>query len=362
MSMPALGPGNGDVAYRMQGLRHNPVELGLDESVPVWTLLRLWLSAAVPALVVWAVFAFLALFVRAVSEPNAFSENTPGDEVFAIGSLLSFIIFWVVLLSARVDESVAEWKALIEDRWQSADSAYAAIYGTLRRRGIPVEADAVRVRSDLLPPEVINNRLMITDRNYQIFISVFPYGSSLYLGWTMARGRRGVTLLGHFLRDLVGGMSGRGGSVDRMLRTERVRALREAVHSAVREGADVAAQGLLVPAGAVFGAEVPVRDLRARVAPAYAPHPGPHPGAGPAQHNAMPSQSGPMPVPSGPVSAPPGPVSAMPAPGPMPGYAAPDSYAPPQQSTTPPEAQAEQPKPRPHPHPSPSEGTDPPIS
>ncbi len=331
--MPALGPGNGDIAYRMQGLRHSPVELGLDESVPVWTLARLWLSAAVPALVVWAVFTFLALFVHAVSEPGVFDDSTPGDEVFAIGSLLSFVVFWMVLLSARVDESVAEWRTLIEERWQSADSAYAAIYGTLRRRGIPVEADAVRVRSDLLPPEVINNRLMITDRNYQIFISVFPYGSGLYLGWTMSRGRRGVTLLGHFLRDLAGGMSGRNGSIDRMLRAERVRALREAVHAAVREGADVAAQGVLVPAGQVFGGEVPLRDLRAHAAPGYGPQPGPQPG--------------PMPGPQ------PGPMPSVPAPAPMQGYVAPPSYAPP-----PPE----QHKPRPHPHPEPSEGADPPIS
>lgn len=324
--MPALGPGNGDVAYRMQGLRHHPVELGLDESVPVWTLARLWLSAAVPALVVWAGFAFLALFVYAVAEPSVFDQNTPGDEVFAIGSLLSFIVFWIVLLSARVDESVAEWKTLIEERWQSADSAYAAIYGTLRRRGIPVEADAVRVRSDLLPPEAVNNRLMISDRNYQVFISIFPYGSSLYLGWTMSRGRRGVTLLGHFLRDLAGGMSGRDASIDRMLRTERVRALREAVHSAVREGADVAAQGVLVPAGTVFGAEVPLRDLRAHAAQAY----------GPQQQQMMPPQQQ----------------------APAQSYVAPESYAPPQQ----PEPPADQHKPRPHPHPAPSEGADPPVS
>src|SRR4051812_35591691 len=131
MSMSALGPGNGDVAYRMQSLRHTPAEPGPDDSVPAGTLLRLWLSAAVPALIVWAAFAFLALFVFAVSEPNAFGDGTPGDEVLAVGSLLSFGIFWLVLLSARIDEPLGEWKTLIEQRWQSADSAYAAIYATL---------------------------------------------------------------------------------------------------------------------------------------------------------------------------------------------------------------------------------------
>jgi hypothetical protein len=312
MSMAAPGPGNGDLAYRMQSLRHTPVEIALDESVPVWSLIRLWLWAAVPAFIIWAAFAFLALLVFVASEPSLFSATTPGDGLLSVGSLLSFIVFWVVLLAARIDEPIAEWKTLLEDRWQDADSGYAAIYGTLRRRGIPVEAHAVRVRSDLLPPEVVNNRLQITDRNYQIHVSVFAYGSSLYLGWTMWRSRRGATLIGHFLKDLVGGMFGRAGSINQMVRTERVRALREAVHAAVREGAEVAAQGLVVPMAATFGAEVPVRDLRAQAQqPAHPPAGyGPHPGYGPP----------PMPGPGYPTAAP----------GPHSGYAPPPSAAAPE--------------------------------
>ncbi|MBB4745309.1 hypothetical protein BJY16_008768 [Actinoplanes octamycinicus] len=275
MSMPALGPGNGDVAYRMQGLRHTPAELELDEPVPARTLIRLWLRAAVPAFLVGAAFAFLALLVFLAAEPSPFRSETPGAGLFTVGSLLSIIIFGVVLLAARVDEPIAAWQTLLEDRWQSADSAYAAIYGTLRRRAIPVEATAVRVRSDLLSPEVVNNRLRITDRGYQLHVSVFPYGSSLYLGWTMGRSRRGATLIGHFLKDLAGGMAGRATPITPMLRTERVRALREAVHAAVREGAEVASQGLVVPLAPTFGAEVPIQDLRAQAAPpAYGPPPG----------------------------------------------------------------------------------------
>ncbi|WIM94564.1 adhesin [Actinoplanes oblitus] len=308
MSMPALGPGNGDVAYRMQGLRHTPVEIALDESVPAGTLLRLWLLAAVPAFVVWAVFSFLALLVFAASEPSVFDSGTPGDGLFSAGSMLAFLLFWTVLLAARVDEPIAEWKTLLEDRWQGADSAYAAIYGTLRRRGIPVAANAVRVRSDLLAPEVLNNRLEITDRAYRVNVTVFPYGSSLYLGWTTWRGGRGATLLGHFLKDLAGGMFGRCVPIGRMLRTERARALREAVHAAVREGAEAAAQGAVVPLAPAFGAEVPVCDLRTRATPpAYGP---------PSAYG--PPQSGPMPS------------------GYAPGTYPPDAFAPPATSPTPP--------------------------
>ncbi|GIE90854.1 adhesin [Actinoplanes regularis] len=342
MSMPALGPGNGDVAYRMQGLRHGTVEIGLDESIPVRTIVRLVLGAVVPALIVWTVFAFLGLVVFSFSEPSLLSGSTPGDGLVAAGSLFGFVIFWTVLLSARVDEAVAEWNTLIEEQWHGADSAYAAIYGTLRRRGFPVAVDAVRVRSDLLPPEVVDNRLVIMDGEYRIHVTVFPYGSSLYLGWTMSRGRRGVRLLGRFLTDLVAGMSGRTGSIERMLRTERVRALREAVHAAVREGAEVAAQGVLVPPASAFGAEVPVRDLRVRTAPVYGRHPeGPQMPEGPAPGAPMPSPApaapgAPMPPPAAPDLPMPPPAAATPdAPVSPPAGSAPEPPKPPPAGSAP---------------------------
>ncbi|WP_157441537.1 adhesin [Actinoplanes awajinensis] len=319
----AMGPGNGDVAYRMQGLQAGPQEIGAEESVSVSTLIRLWLWAAVPAFVLWAFFVFLALLVHAASEPTLFSADTPGDGVFSVGSLLSVIVFWVVLLAARIDEPVAGWHTLLEDRWQGADSAYAAVYGTLRRRGVPVETTAGRLRSDLLPPEAVNNRLLIHERGYQIQITIFPYGSSLYLGWTLTRSRRGVILIGHFLKDLVGGMFGRVTPALAMLRTERVRALREAVHSAVREGAEVATQGIVVPVASAFGQEVPVQDLRAQaVHQGYGPPPA---GYGPPPTGyADPNAYGPPPTgyadPSGAYGPPPG--------GPQAGYGPQPGYAP----------------------------------
>jgi uncharacterized protein YbjQ (UPF0145 family) len=253
----------GDIAYRMQTLRYRPVEIGLDEGVPLTTLVRLFVWAFVASFLVSVVFFVLFAIVYAFSDTGPFDTGLPGSGLLLAGSVLSFVTFWLVLLGARVDEPIAEWKTLIEDRFAAADSTYAAIYGTLRGRGIPVEAFAERVRSDVLGREVVNNRLVITERSYTVFVTVFPYGTSLYTGWTMWRRRRGVTILGHFLKDLVGGFAGRAGAVNQMLRTERVRAMREAVHAAVREGAEAAVQGVDVPLTAAFGQELPVYDLSA---------------------------------------------------------------------------------------------------
>jgi hypothetical protein len=261
----------GDIAYRMQTLRYRPVEIGLDEGVPLTTLVRLFVWAFVASFLVSVVFFVLFAIVYLVSDTGPFDTGVPGASLLLTGSVLSFVTFWLVLLAARIDEPIAEWKTLIEDRFAAADSTYAAIYGTLRGRGIPVDASAERVRSDVLGREVVNNRLVVTERAYTVYITVFPYGTSLYTGWTMWRRRRGATVLGHFVKDL----AGRSGAINQMLRTERVRAMREAVHAAVREGAEAAVRGVEVPLASAFGQDLPVRDLT--VPPGQSPVPPPPP-------------------------------------------------------------------------------------
>ena len=291
----AAGPGGGDTAYRTQSLKYTPIELSLDESVPFQVLFRLWLSAVVVSWIVFMIFFLLWLFTGgARSTTDAFGQsNGPDIALLSVGALVSFVAFWFVLLFSRLPEPIAEWKVLLEEKANAAEYAYAAIYGSLARRRIPVNAVPARVRSDVLTHEIVNNRLVISERGYMAYATVFAYGTSLYVGWTMWRNRFGAQLIGTFLKDLVGGMLGRTGVINQMLRTEKVRAMREAVHSAVREGVEVAIQGVEVSIVSTFGYEIPIQDL---TLPAPAPNapaaPAPQPVA---PQPPMPQQSMPQP-------------------------------------------------------------------
>ena len=270
----AAGPSGEDIAYRTQTLKFGGMELSLDESVSFNTLVRLWLYAAVSSCAVFMLFFLLAL-VQVIGSSGS-GDGTPQFSGFGtlilVGWLLAFIVFWVVLLVVRIQEPVAEWKTLIEGKAAAAESSYAAIYHSLARRRIPVGVSASRIRSDLLTAESVNNRLLITERSYVAYVSVFAFGTSLYVGWTMWRSRRGVTLVGQFVKDLIGGLLGRSGIVHQMLRTERVRAMREAVHSAVREGVDAAVEGINMPIATTFGYEIPIESMAATApVPALAP-------------------------------------------------------------------------------------------
>ena len=302
----AVGPGDGDTAYHIQSLKHQPVELALDESVPRSALLSLFLRAVAVAFVVWWIF----LIIWFAGESSSFSSGgTPDTSLLSVGSIISFLLFWFVLLFTKTHEPIGEWRALLENKSAAATSAYAAIYGSLRRRQIPLNAIPMRVRSDVLLPEAVNNRLVISERGYTAYVSVFPYGTSLYVGWLMFRSRRGIVLILTALKDVLGGILGRTDLVSQMLRTEKVRAMREAVHSAAREGVDIAIQGTEVPMMATFGFDVPIQDLDAAAASpqpgmpggqpvsAYAPSPAPAPAPFPA--------AAPMPAPApAPVAAP----------------------------------------------------------
>lgn len=275
----AAAPSGGDSAYRAQSLRFMPIELTLDESVSWQALFGLWLRAFVASLLVFAIFGFfgiIALVASLGSSSNdsygsSSSRGGSGFTIIGIGYFLSFIVFWVVLLLSRADEPVAEWRTLVEDKAAAADSSYAAIFAALRGRFIPVGIQARRVRSDVFSREVVSNRLTITERSYIAYVSVFSYGSSLYVGWMMWRSRRGLTLIGVFIKDLFGSLLGRTGAVNQMLRTEKVRAMREAVHSAVREGVDAAVRGTTVSIAATFGHELPIEDMAVAAPPVPLP-------------------------------------------------------------------------------------------
>ncbi|MEV4345210.1 adhesin [Actinoplanes sp. NPDC049596] len=270
-------PADEDIAYRTQTLRYTGMELALDESVSFRALLRLWLFAALAGGLTYSVF-FLLFLLSLVGSASSDTTTTGDLSVFSgligVGTLLSFLVFWVVLLLVKIQEPVAEWKTLIDGKAPAAESSYAAIYQSLARRRIPVGVSARRIRSDMMA-EAVNNRLIITERSYVAYISVFAFGTSLYVGWTMWRDRRGYSLIGQFFKDLIGSMLGRTGIINQMLRTERVRATREAVHSAVREGVDAAVAGIEVPIMTTFGYDIPIETMSATASVPAIPPGGP---------------------------------------------------------------------------------------
>jgi hypothetical protein len=220
-------------------LRYNQIELGFDETVGWRVLLGLWLRAAFASVLVFAAFAILTFI-------TGFASASLSIILLVLGCIIGFAVYWIVLLLSKLPEPIAEWRVLLPDRGDKADSVYSHISGTLRERQSPIGWRVRRIRIGF-GQHNISNRLVMQDGTYTAYVSVFRYGTSLYLGWMMWRRRRGSTLIKQFVVDLIEGMAGQRDLERLMMRTERPRAMREAIHAACREGVYAAAEGRDVP-------------------------------------------------------------------------------------------------------------------
>ncbi|MEV6838266.1 hypothetical protein AB0N17_27770 [Streptomyces sp. NPDC051133] len=247
--LPGWRGGDGNAAYLDKTLRHQHIEMALNESVDGKIIFRLWLRAAVISFLVYLVPGYIGCVLllsglgewATSSSPSLGNDAEPPNSIgsatalLMFASLAAFAAFWVVLLVSRVAEPVGEWRVLLADRYERAETVYATIAGTLGTRGYPIS------------PRSFGTRMTLSERSYTAYVSVFNYGSSLYLGWMMWRSRRGTELVGQFLGDLVRSFRGENGIEHQMLRSEGARAMREAVHLACREGLMVAIES--VPQG-----------------------------------------------------------------------------------------------------------------
>lgn len=291
--VPAWGAGDPNSAYLDKTLRHRDVELRLDEGVSWRFLFLLGLRAFIASSLVWLVFVFFALIAFAASGGSNSRSGDPygyagpslipsgvstAFTVLLVGGIVSFVVFWVVLLLLRVPEPVAEWRVLLADRATNAESVYSQISGTLLVRQFPIGGTVMRIRTGP-GPQHVSNRLVLTAGHYTAYVSVFPYGTSLYLGWMMWRSRWGAELIWQFFVDLFEGISGRNSPERRMMRTEGPRAMREAVHAACREGLFVGVEGTNVPVEYGFPQGLPqIQDTEFGTAPVPGQYPPGPPG------------------------------------------------------------------------------------
>jgi hypothetical protein len=211
-SPESLGPApfDADSVYLQKTLRHEPMELGLDDSVSARTLAllgaRAWLA--------WFVVIIPLGFIGGAKAANGGSLS-----LLWLAFLISIVVFWVVLLRSKVTEPIGEWRTLLADRAGQSESYYRMINAVLHRRQLNTKGSPVK------------HTIELSEHEYHTYVTVFPYGTSLYVGWQMWRRRTGAQLVKRALVDLVKGAN----LVTVMLRTDRARAVREAVHLACRE-------------------------------------------------------------------------------------------------------------------------------
>lgn len=196
---------------------------------------RLWLRATAVAVAVLVPSALATVLAMSLSPAS-------------VGIVVAVVAFCATFLLSNVVEPFGEWRSLVKDRAPSAGAVYGAVCGDLGRSQVPASIRAFRaaLREN---QNTVANRLEITDGSFTVHVSVFPYGTGLYMGWSMFRRRSGAAVLrataAEFIRSLE--RSKRPNMPE--IETERANALREAVHASCLAGLRATVEGIDVPPG-----------------------------------------------------------------------------------------------------------------
>ena len=266
---------------------YGPVDEEFDERVNAKMLLKLWLRTSVstfliwiPLLIVTGILAYLGAY-----------------QIFLLALFAGPVIYLVLLLVLTTNDPISESKSLIPDSSEAAEGSFAAIGWSLRSRRVPVTAQPKMIRSDIILPGSVSSRLEIRDGSYYAYVSVFAYGTSLYVGWSMWRRRPGRVLIFTYWRDLFSNAVNRADAMRQALRTEKARAMREALDIATREGIEAAIEGTELTIAQVYGGLAVENVDITSAAGAVAPPPAPLPDFAPAPAFAPSADFAPAPAP-----------------------------------------------------------------
>lgn len=220
--------------YRAGRLQHTPPDEHASSRVTFTTLkphlLRFGLMAAAElAIGLVSLPLTFGAFLTSVATGTA-GAGAGGAMLMTTLAAAAVFVAWVVSWFLPAREPVGEYGVLHEGRAVAAGAVHGQVHQALLRRRSPVVVGEATAAGQHL----------LTLRNGRDLASlvVAPYGDDLYVGWTMWRQRSTLVVVAHLLRDVAEVALGSTHHSD--VRMAATKAMRELVHSATREGLEVA--------------------------------------------------------------------------------------------------------------------------
>jgi len=189
-----------------------------------------------------AIFVLLLLGVR-----------SPG----ALGSLWLLILIGFAFVPVLA--SISEWKFMVDGKAAASTETFAHIAWVMNQRQTPI--DKLDVRRVRLGRQVSRDYLYAGLRPFRAYVSCFPFGSDLYIGWTFWWRLSTVRWLMLIVQRLFQTVTLRGSEIHDVHRYDNAKALREAIHSATREGVDAATGAVAFKGSGTIGTEIPIETV-----------------------------------------------------------------------------------------------------
>jgi hypothetical protein len=215
----------------------------------LWEVFRRWILMTF----VWAIGCIPIFIVGAIlGVANHSFGSVIGVLLFLGWCFVMACVFWL----SKLPGQLSEWKFSVDDRGQAAPVVFDHIAWALQRRRTPM--DSLQLRRFKVMSQGQRDVLEIKQGIFRGFVSCFENGGDLYVGWTFWLFLSPARYLWTAFRRLLWELRNKGHAIYVSLQFDRAKALREALHSAVREGVDVAAGQQAAQGHGTIGSVVPV--------------------------------------------------------------------------------------------------------
>ncbi len=166
--------------------------------------------------------------------------------IWNVCAIIVAIALIVVFLVIPVPALLSEWKYLVDDKGAAGQATLGHIYYALQRRRTPLDSAGLRRLN--LPGGETRDFLELRRGIFTGYISSFAQGNDLFVSWTFWLRLTPARWLWMLITRVFQEVFQRGNDLYVTLRYESAKAMRESMHSAAREGIDVAS-GLLAAPG-----------------------------------------------------------------------------------------------------------------
>ena len=152
--------------------------------------------------------------------------------------LVVLLVFAAAFLVIPIPVQVSEWKFMVDGKAPARPVVFEHVTHAFRRRNTPV--DSLGVRRLSVPGGVTRDYLEVRQGDFTGMISCFEEGNDLYVGWTLWLQMRPYRWFLLRIERVWLEVTQKASEMYVTLRYESVKAMREALHNAAREGVDVA--------------------------------------------------------------------------------------------------------------------------
>jgi hypothetical protein len=248
-----LGQSSPNAVYLGQRLRYE-TERDLEELDPLKSG-RYFSELARHAFLVFAIWAVGLIPLSIVGLILGLAKDTFGTVVTVMlwlaWSLLMACVYWLRKLPGQL----SEWKFGVDDKGGVAPVVFDHIGWAFNRRRTPV--DSIKARPFALEGQDARIFLEVRQGIFYGLVSCFANGDDLFIGWTFWLYISPARFLWIGIRRIIWELQFRGNGLYVSLQFDRAKAFREALHSSVREGVDVAAGQLEAQGRGTIGTAIP---------------------------------------------------------------------------------------------------------